>query len=140
MALPGTVRKLGPGVLTIGSAGSALDFSGRCTKAAITWKVTEGDNTPVLSGEVLAGDDTFDATLEATVQQDDLTVGDLIDYSWANKGAPVPFTFTPYTGSRSITGTVKVQPIDVGGDVDSKNSSDLKWGCVGEPALVDDLT
>jgi hypothetical protein len=52
----------------------------------------------------------------------------------------VPFTFTPYAGGRSITGELKVGPLDVGGDVKKKNTSDLKWGCVGEPELVDDLT
>lgn len=144
MTLPGTVKKLGPGTLTIGAVGSALDFSGRCTKAAITWKVDQGDDTVVLSGDTIAGDRTYTATLEATVQQDDLTVGDLIEYSWTNKGTTVPFTYNPYPApsggtARAITGQLVVDPLDVGGDVDKKNTSDLKWGCLGEPELVDDL-
>jgi hypothetical protein len=52
----------------------------------------------------------------------------------------VPFTFTPYTGGRSITGRLIVGPLDVGGDVSKKNTSDIKWACVGEPTLVDDLS
>lgn len=137
-----TVRPLGPGVLTIGAVGSTLDFSGRCRSASITWKVDQEDDTPLLSGGVEAGDRTYAATLEATVSQDDLTVGGLVDYSWAHKGQAVPFTFTPYTftGARSITGELVVDPLDVGGDVKKKNTSDLKWGCVGEPTLVDDLS
>jgi hypothetical protein len=98
------------------------------------------DDTPVLSGGVLAGDRTYTATLEATVYQDDLTAGGLVDYSWANKGTEVPFTYTPYSGGRSITGRLIVDPLDVGGDVNKKNTADLKWGCIGEPALVDDLS
>lgn len=140
MALPGTVKKLGPGVLTIGSAGTALDFSGRCLKAAVTWKVDQKDDTVVLSGDTIAGTRDYTATLEATVLQDDLTAGDLIDYTWTNKGTQVPFTYTPYTGGRSITGELVVDPLDVGGDVNTKNNADLKWGCIGEPDLVDDLT
>jgi hypothetical protein len=140
VALPGTVKKLGPGTLVIGAVGTPIDFSGRCTSAAVTWKVNTSDDTVVLSGDVLAGDRTYTATLEATVFQDDLTEGDLIDYTWANKGSQVPFTYTPYAGGRSITGQVVVDPLDVGGDVEKKNTADLKWGCVGEPDLVDDLT
>jgi len=139
VALPGTVKKLGPGDLTVGAVGSALDFSGRCTSAQLTWKVDQSDDTPVLDGTTLAGDRTYTATLEASVVQADLTVGDLIDYSWANKGTSVPFTFTPYTGGRSITGTLIVDPLDVGGDVKKTNKHDIKWSCVGEPTLVDNL-
>jgi hypothetical protein len=134
------VRKLGPGTLTVGAVGSPIDFSARTTKASVTWKVDQSDDVLTLAGTTEAGDRTYTATLEATVYQDDLTAGGLIDYSWANKGSQVPFTFTPYAGGRSITGELVVDPLDVGGDVGSKNTSDLSWACVGEPDLVDDLT
>lgn len=134
-----TIRKLGPGVLTIGSAGSALDFSGVCTKAQITWKVDTSDDVTVLDGSTVAGERNYTATLEATVYQDDLTAGGLVDYSWSHKGSQVPFTFQPYSGSREITGELVIDPLDVGGDVKKKNTADIKWGCVGEPTLVDDL-
>lgn len=139
-----TVRKLGgpgtPGVLTIGAVGAPLDFSGRCTSVKITWKVDTEDDEYVLSGEVLAGDRTYSATLEATVKQDDLTVGGLVEYSWSHKGQQVPFTFTPYDNGRAITGQLIVDPLDVGGDVNMKNTADLSWACVGEPTLIDDLS
>lgn len=140
MALPGTVRKLGPGDLTVGAVGTPLDLSARCLKAQLSWKVDQSDDTVVLSGDTLAGDRTYTATLEATVQQGDLTVGDAIDYTWAHKGEQVPFTFTPHSGGRSITGQVVIDPLDVGGDVNAKNTTDLKWACVGEPELIDDLS
>lgn len=139
MPLPGTVKKLGPGVLTIGAVGTALDFSARVTSAKITWSVDTSDDTVVLDGSVIAGDRTYTATLEATVYQDDLTEGDLVDYSWASKGTQQPFTFDPYNSTRQITGTLVVDPLDVGGDVNAKNTSDLAWACVGEPELVDTL-
>jgi hypothetical protein len=135
-----TVRKLGPGTLTVGAVGSPLDFSGRCTSVAVTWKVDTEDDVPLLSGGVEAGDRTYTATLEATVYQDDLSAGGLIDYSWSHKGAVVPATFTPYTGGRAITGQLVIDPLDVGGDVGKKNTSDLSWAFLGEPELTDDLT
>jgi hypothetical protein len=106
----------------------------------VTWKEDKVDDVPTLSGATIAGERNYTATLEAKVYQDDLQVGGLVDYSWSNKGAEVPFTFTPYSGGRSITGNLIVGPLDVGGDVDKKNTSDIKWACVGEPALVDDLS
>jgi hypothetical protein len=89
-----TVRKLGPGVLTVGSPGAPLDFSGRCTAVAVRWSVDNEDDTPVLSGAVLAGDRTYTATLEATAFQDDLNVGgdvakkNTADIAWACVGEP----------------------------------------------------
>ncbi|MET0995458.1 MAG: hypothetical protein ABWY20_15860 [Mycobacterium sp.] len=138
--MPPTVRKLGPGVLTVGAVGSPLDFSGRVTKASVTWKVDTSDDVPLLSGGTEAGDREYAATLEATVYQDDLTAGGLVDYSWVHKGETVPATFTPYADGRSITGELVVDPLDVGGDVGKKNTSDLKWAFLGEPELVDDLS
>lgn len=134
-----SVQKLGPGVLTVGAVGAALDFSALTTKVQLTWKVDQKDDTVVLSGDTIAGERTYSATLEATVRQHDLTVGGMVDYSWAHKGEQVPFEFTPYNGGRSITGQLVVDPLDVGGDVNSKNTTDLKWACVGEPAFVDNL-
>lgn len=134
------VRKLGPGVLAVGSAGSPQDFSSRCTSVKVTWSVKTEDDTPVLTGGVEPGDRTYTATLEAKVYQDDLRDGELTAFSWDNKGQALPATFTPFTGGKSITGTVVVDPLDVGGDVGKKNQADIKWAFVGEPELVDDLT
>lgn len=138
--LAGTPTKMGPGTLTVGAPGSSIDFSGRCTKVAVKWKGNKTTDVEVLSGETLAGDRSWEATLEATVYQDDLVAGGLVDYSWSHRGEEVPFSFTPYATGRSITGRLVIDPLDVGGDVGSKNTSDLKWGTVGEPELTDDLS
>jgi hypothetical protein len=134
------IRKLGPGTLTVGAVGSPVDFSNRCTSVTVTWKEDKVDDVDTLSGDTIAGERNYSATLEAKVYQDDLQVGGLVDYSWSHKGQEVPFTFTPYAGGRSITGDLIVGPLDVGGDVSKKNTSDIKWACVGEPQLVDDLS
>ena len=134
-----TIRKLEPGTLTVGSPGAPLDFSGQATTVAITWDVDNEDDVPVLSGATISGDRTYTATLEVTVYQDDLVEGGQVDYSWAHKGQEVPFTFEPYNGGRGVTGTLVVDPLDIGGDVGKKNTSDLKWACVGEPTLVANL-
>lgn len=136
---PPAVRKMGPGVLTIGSAGSPIDISRRCTSVSVKWSANAEDDTPVLSGDVEAGDRTYTATLEAKVYQDDLRDGELTKFTWANKGTQQPATFTPWDDSDSITGTVLIDPLDVGGDVGKKNQSDIKWAFVGEPEFADNL-
>jgi hypothetical protein len=137
--VPATVRKLGPGVLSVGAAGSPLDFSNRCTSVTVKWGVKTEDDVLTLAGTTESGDRTYTATLEANVYQDDLADGGLIDYTWANKGTVQPATYTPYTGGKSITGEVVIDPIDVGGEVGKKNKADIKWAFVGEPELIDDL-
>ena len=132
-------RKLGPGVLSVGEAGTSVDFSKRCKSAAVKWGVKQEDDTPMLDGSTQAGDRTYTATLEAKVQQEDLVDGSFVVWSWANKGGQFPATFTPYNGQMSIVGDVIVDPLDVGGDVGQKNDADIKWAFVGEPELVDDL-
>lgn len=136
---PPPVRKLGPGVLSVGSAGSPLDFSKRVTSVKVAWGVDAEDDTPTLDGGVESGDRTYTATLEASVYQDDLRDGELARFTWENKGSALPASFTPFTGGVSITGTVIVDPLDIGGDVKKKNQSDIKWAFIGEPELVDDL-
>jgi hypothetical protein len=131
---------MGPGVLTVGSAGSPVDLSARCTSVKVTWGVDAEDDTPTLDGGVESGDRTYTAALEAAIYQDDLRDGEVIDFTWANRGTVQPVTFTPFTGGRSVTGEVMVDPLDVGGDVNKKNQSDIKWAFVGEPELVDDLS
>jgi hypothetical protein len=131
---------MGPGVLTVGSAGSPVDMSSRCTSVKVTWKVNAEDDTPTLDGGVESGDRTYTATLEATIYQDDLRDGEVARFTWEQKGTAQPATFTPFTGGTSITGEVIVDPLDIGGDVAKKNTSDIKWAFIGEPELVDDLT
>ena len=132
--------KMGPGTLTIGETGAPVDFTSQVTKCVVAWKVDEDDSVPVLSGEELEGEDTYSASLQATLIQD-LTEAGLVEYTWANKGAQVPFTFVPSTAAgRSISGVVKVRPMDVGGDVKKRPTSDIEWPCVGEPELGTDLT
>lgn len=132
--------KLGPGELTIGETGTPLDCSSQVTAARIAWNVDTEDDVPVLSGDILTGEDTFTAALSATFLQDDLKATGLIRYSWIHKGEVVPFRFVPSTSAgTAVTGDIKLTPLDIGGDVRSKNTSEVEWGCVGEPQLVDDL-
>lgn len=139
--MPLTVKTytVGPGVLTIGEVGTPLDLSAQVKSVKVTPKVNKEDDTPVLSGATLEGDRTYDWTLSATLLQD-LSDGGLIEYSWANAGTEVPFTFTPSTAAgKAVTGTLVVDPVELGGDAKTKPTSDVEWGIVGTPELGTDL-
>jgi hypothetical protein len=136
-----TVRKLGPGTLSVGEAGSTVDLAVRCRSARVVPSVDQEDDVPLLSGDTSAGDRTYTYALEATLEQDDLVDGSVTRFTWDNAGAQLPFSFTPYTfdGALTITGDVIVDPMEIGGDVGKKNTADIAWGIIGAPELAEDL-
>lgn len=132
-----TTYVVGPGTLVIGEVGSTEAFEAQVTSAQVEWSVDSEDDENVLSGDVVAGDDTFTAVLSGSLFQD-IAAGGIVAYTWTNKGEVVPFTFIPNTvADRQITGEIKIVPITVGGDVKKKAKSDFEFACVGEPALGD---
>lgn len=128
-------QKLGPGELLIGETGTELDLSAQMTAVTIVWENDEGDAVNVLSGESLPGDDNFSASLEGTVMQD-MSAAGVIDWTWSNKGRVVPIVFRPTGDTAKVAGRVKVLPVDLGGEVNIKNTSDLTWTFVGEPTFT----
>lgn len=126
---------VGPGSLVIGETGG-LEIAMQVTQATVSWDVDAEDDTPTLDGGVEAGDETFTATLSATLFQDLGAEDSIVVYSWDNRGAVVPVVFVPNTAAgKSIRGQVKVRPIDVGGEAKTKATSELEWPFVGEPVL-----
>ena len=133
--MPGKATKLGPGKLTIGAtAPLLLDLSCQVSAAKIEWDKDKEDDTPVLCGETVAGGTTYSAKLTASVLLD-LSDAGMVDFTWTHKGEQLPFVFEPNTeAGKSVTGTLTVDPIDVGGDEVKKNMSvDIEWDIVGEP-------
>jgi len=137
--MPAKTVKLGPGLLSIGEVGTSVDFTCQITAAHVDWNVDAGDDTPVLCGETVPGERTYTSVLAGTLFQDlDAIAGEgIVDYTWANKGTEVPFTFVPNTAAaKQVSGTVIVDPLSVGGDEAGANmTSDFEWAIVGEPVL-----
>jgi hypothetical protein len=126
---------LNNGTLTVGVA--PLDVSCQLTNVQInpTENVTTEDAVHVLCGDVLPSSDTVDYafTLSGTALQD-LSLGGFVDYSWTNMGQEVPFTFTPDNDQDATwTGVMRVIPLQVGGDVPTRPTSDFEWVCIGTP-------
>lgn len=123
----------GPGTLTFGGEVDKVDFSGQVSSIKIAPDSDEDDAIDVLSGAQVPGAIRFSSNLEATFLQDFDRQG-CIAWSWENAGETVEFEFIPSNahGAR-FTGQVVVQPMEVGGDVRKKNTSDIKWATVGLP-------
>ena len=125
-------QKLGPGELKIG--GEELDISCQMTEVKVTWDVDEDDPTLTLCGGTMPGDVNYQAKLEGEAFQD-LTEGGIIDYTWKNRGQVKTVSFTPTVGKAKITGSVIIQPIELGGDVGKKNTSNIEFRFAGDPVF-----
>jgi hypothetical protein len=130
---------MGPGTFSIGSVGTPLDLTAQVTALTVEFSEEVEDSIATLSGETLGGAADYPATLTGTLVQD-LTEDGMFDYTWSNKGTEVPFTFTPSTAAgRTVTGTVRVAPLNLGGSVKQKNTTEFTWAIIGDPVLGDDL-
>jgi hypothetical protein len=137
MTMPAKVTKLGPGTLVLEATPTSQDMSCQLKSAWVKWDKDKEDDTPVLCGEDVPGGVVYSGKLTGSVFLD-LSDGGLVEYTWTNKGTQVPFTFVPSTSAgKEITGTVTVDPLNVGGDEVKKNMIvDFEWDCVGEPDLA----
>lgn len=141
MAIPVTY-KLDEGTLKLGAAGPGQqDISCQVTsvvaQGAEVVKTTEA--VPVLCGDELPEEDdvTYNWTLAFNVFQD-ISAAGIVAWSWTNKGTDVPFELVPnVAGARKVTGTVRVAPINIGGDVRTRPQADNTWqGKKGEDFVL----
>ena len=136
--MPATVVKLGPGTVTIGSAGTEVDFSCQVTAAHVDWEADADEAITVLCGDSVPGARRYTAAFAGTLLQDLGDADGIVAYSWAHKGETVPFSFEPSTeAGQEVTGELILDPLSVGGEEAGANmTSDFEWECVGEPALA----
>lgn len=133
--------KLGPGTLELGAV--PFDASTQLKACSIQWSenVDSTDAVPMLSGDELPADEnaTYSAKLVGTAQQD-LEAAGFVAWTWEHMGEEVAFTFQPRSDTaRAVTGTVRVAPLDLGGDVKAQPDSAISWSCVGELPVFDDV-
>lgn len=131
--------KAGPGSLTLGSV--PLDVSGQFSNVQVQYaeNVTTGDDLDLLDGTSLAGDEnaTYKATLSGTLLQD-ISAAGVVAWSWDNKGTEQAFEFVPNDAeARVITGILVPVPIQIGGDVKTRQTADITWRIIGDPDFDD---
>jgi hypothetical protein len=137
--MPVKSNVMGPGTFSIGEVGTPLDLTAQVSALTVEFSEEVEDSIPTLSGESLGGAADYPATLTGTLIQD-LTEAGMFDYTWANKGSEVPFSFVPSTAAgREVTGIVRVAPLNLGGTVKQKNTTEFTWAIIGDPVLADAL-
>lgn len=131
------------GILLLGETGSEVDYACQVSTITVEPSVDTEDDTPVLCGDTEPGASTYTANLTATVFQDLPLAGPqgLSRFSWDHKGEKIHARYFPNAEDMSgcaVDGTVIVQPMKIGGDLNTKPTSDIEWPFVGFPEIVDD--
>ena len=127
------MRTLGPGTLTFGPVGTPKQFAQDCTKVTLTPSTDSEDDTPMLDGSTESGEDTTTWEIGGTVM-DKYVLESLHVWAVENKGEVMPFVFVPSTeGGLEISGSAKIRPFGLGGDVKKKNTNDFAFPLVGDP-------
>lgn len=134
--------KVGPGVLTFAAA--AFQAQCRSAELQVTENVDSTEKVDVLSGETLAPTDTATYTyqLVVTFLQDlgQPAATGIVAYSWANAGQTKAFVYTPSNaaaaGSKTWTGSLRIVPLNVGGDVQAQAAqSQVTFQVIGTPVV-----
>lgn len=130
-------RVLGVGSLSIGEPGSPRQLGKDVTKVTVTPSTDSEDDTPMLDGTNESGADTTTWVLGGSVM-DEYDMASTATWAAQNAGKELPFVFTPNNETGyAVSGTVKVRPIALGGDVKKKNQNDFEFPLVGDPTFAD---
>lgn len=134
--MPAQTESLGPGELSLGEVGGEVDFSCQLTAATLTPSVDQDDDTPVLCGDTVPGNRRYTFELEMSVLQDWRAEG-ITAFSYDQRGKAVPFRFSPDTnGGPEVTGTLMVDPMNLGGEVEQRATADWTLSVVGDPTIT----
>lgn len=132
-----TVIEIGPGVLTIGTESSLMTFEDQCTSAELQPSVDKEKPRRVLSGRNVPGARTESAKLVCEFLNDFGAQGSRSEWLWANRGKELPFKYTPNNAAgRTITGTLVVEPIAIGGKAGDKPEKQVEFDLVDMPEFT----
>lgn len=127
---------VGPGTFTIGADEDLVNLSSQATAVKLVPSVNTDDPILVLSGETIQGDRSETWTIEGTLVQDLGAAESTTEYLFNNAGEEKPFSFTPANANgKTITGTLVVEAIEIGGDTGTKAMSDFELSLIGRPVI-----
>lgn len=110
-------------------------FATQATSVALVPSTDEvGDAVETLSGDTISPDDQTTWELQITAIQDFEDSDGLLEFLRANAGDIVTYDWKPTTASvPHWSGTVKVRPTTIGGNVNERLTSDIVLPCQEEP-------
>lgn len=128
--MPITESRLKTGTLTLGG----VSFATQATNVRLVPSTDEdGDALEVLSGDEILPDDVTSWALAMTAVQDFDEPDGLIAYSITNAGDVVAGVWAPNATGVSYAFNVKVRPLEIGGDVNARLTTEAEWPIEGDP-------
>lgn len=128
-----TDSRLKNGTLTI----NALPFATQATNVRLVPKTSSsGDTLEVLSGDTIDPDETVDWSLVIEAVQDFTDEAGFVNFTLQNAGEVHPYSWKPNATGPTYSGTVRVQPVEVGGDVNARNTTTAEWACMEAPTTA----
>jgi hypothetical protein len=113
------------------------EFSCQATNVTITPSFSdEGDMVETLCGDTVLPTTKTDWTLTGTSIQDFDNPASFQKYTWDNNLVEVPFLWEPNASDVAFYGMVQVRALVVGGDVNTRLTSDFEWSIKGMPTAV----
>lgn len=125
--------RLKGGVLTI----DGKQFADQATAVRLVPDTDEvGESLEVLSGLTIRPEDETTWTLRIDAVQDfDAPLG-FQAFTLAKGGTVVPYIWKPNATGVSYAGTVRVRPVEVGGDVNKRLTAGGTWPCQQAPTAT----
>lgn len=133
--MPVTPSKVKSGTLTLGGA-SPTDFSCSPTNIRLTPSVNTEDPLEVLCGDVIQGIGSTTWSLDGTAVSDFDDPNGFVLYAFHQNGETVPFTWQPNPQSGTWSGSVVIAAIEIGGDINTRLTTDFSFGVVGQLTLT----
>ena len=127
-----TESKLKNGTLTL----DTLPFATQATNVRLVPTTEEqGDPVETLSGDQKGADSTTTWQLVIEAIQDFDDPAGFVAFAFDNDGIDVPFAWSPSSAAGGVdyAGTVTVRAVEVGGPVNTRNTTEAEWSCVGTP-------
>lgn len=116
-SIAGPTVKLGPGTLTIGATGSAIDVSCLVNNAQITTDKSQDDPVWHLCGTSTQAAITYQHTLEGNLDIDPTSATGLFALSWDAMGSEQDYKFIPNTEEgTAASGKLVLDPLNFGAD------------------------
>jgi hypothetical protein len=136
-----TESKLKSGKLTLGGTGSppvgGEEFACQATNVRIVPTFNDqGDEVETLCGDKLSPDTTSTWNLQGTSIQDFDNPESFIKYTWDNNLTKIPFTWQPNAAATVISGIVQMRAVEMGGDVNTRITTDFDWPLDGDPDVT----
>lgn len=131
--------RLKTGKLTLGGAAGVggTEFACQQTNVRVTPSHDEtGDELETLCGDKLAPDVKTSWSLAGTSIQDFDSPDGFVKYSVENNLEVVEYSWQPNAGTFEVTGTVQVRAVEIGGDVNTRLTTDFEWPCQDDPTFT----